>query len=153
MANKFHYTNWYHYTKIYIQVGAKGLWLWDHKTQNLFLYYYSLIIILFSIWTTVNLLLPHLLYHYAKEQSVFKKAVFNFVQMFEMWVKSCFSSLICFVYVIWHNRIISQYVNVIWNSTYIYLTEFMVDRALVSSGLDWKTILHYNITTELNHLM
>ena len=36
-----------------------GLQLWIHKTQSLFLYYYLLIIVLFSIWTTVNLLLTN----------------------------------------------------------------------------------------------
>ena len=32
------------------------------QTQNLFLYYDVLIIVLFSLQTTVNLLLPHLVY-------------------------------------------------------------------------------------------
>ena len=38
--------------------GVKGLQLWVHET-TFFLCYYLLIIVLFSIWTTVNLLLPH----------------------------------------------------------------------------------------------
>ena len=40
-------------------VAKVGLQLWVCKTQSLFLCYDLLIIVLFSIWTTVNLLLPH----------------------------------------------------------------------------------------------
>ena len=39
-----------------------GVQLWVCKTQSSFVYYYWLIIVLFSIWTTVNLLLPHPVY-------------------------------------------------------------------------------------------
>ena len=42
-----------------IQGWAKAdLQLWVHETQSLFLYYYLLNIVLFSIWTAANLLLP-----------------------------------------------------------------------------------------------
>ena len=48
-----------------MQGGAKvGLQLWVHETQSLFLYYYLLIIVLFPIWTTANLLLFQPVYPY-----------------------------------------------------------------------------------------
>ena len=47
-----------------LQGGAKaGLQLRVCKMQSLFLYYCLLIIVLFPIWTTVNLLSPHIVYH------------------------------------------------------------------------------------------
>ena len=46
------------YAHLSLQGWTKvDLQLWEWEAQSLFLYYYSLIIVLFSIWTTVNLLL------------------------------------------------------------------------------------------------
>ena len=48
----------YIHTHTYMHDGTEvGLQLWVHKTQSSFCYYVS-IIVLFSIWTTINLLLP-----------------------------------------------------------------------------------------------
>ena len=45
---------------IHVQGGAKvGLQLGVCETQSLFLYYYVLVIVLFSTCKTVHLLLPH----------------------------------------------------------------------------------------------
>ena len=68
-----------------LQGGAKvGLQLWVSETRNLFLYYYLLIIVLFSLWTTVNLLCPTL-YMYSKGNfsfSVYQDLSFSFVFCF-----------------------------------------------------------------------
>ena len=46
-------------TCVQIQNEAKvSLQFWVHETQSLFLYYYLLVIVLFSIQTTVHILLP-----------------------------------------------------------------------------------------------
>ena len=83
-----------------MQAGAKvGLQSWVRKTHSLFLYYHLLIIVLFSIWTTVNLLLPHPVYVFSSfeyftrskslcyRKNVYRYSPFQFVLKGEIYLK------------------------------------------------------------------
>ena len=73
----FYIMYFYHAWIFKIQGGAKvGLQLWVRETQCLFLCYYLLVIVSFSIWATINLLLPYpVIIYYLCDQ----------IKMYDIW--------------------------------------------------------------------
>ena len=104
------------------RVGKVGLLSWVHKTQSWFLcYYYLLMIALSSIWTTVNLFLPHPVFFWTSKMLTlyFCIQIYSiFISNFSPILKRCKLCNLC-IY-IWFKNIATWFFNLLFNIPLLY---------------------------------